>query len=90
VVAFEGGSVREVVEVGVSGFVVTSVEEAADAIPRACTFDRPRCRAAFEAPIHVAANGPGIYLAIYERMRLGGGVAGRTYRPTRSFAGWPR
>jgi len=49
VVAFEGGSVREVIEDGVTGFVVQSVEEALAALPKALALDRGRCRAAFDA-----------------------------------------
>lgn len=48
VVAFDGGSVREVLEDGVTGFIVQSVEEATVAVPKAIALDRQRCRAVFD------------------------------------------
>jgi glycosyltransferase involved in cell wall biosynthesis len=48
VVAFRGGSVSEIVDEGVTGFVVESVEEAIDAAARAADLDRLACRDAFD------------------------------------------
>ena len=48
VIAFRSGSVPEVIDDGVSGFVVNSVEEAAKAISRLSEIDRAAVRAAFE------------------------------------------
>jgi len=48
VIAFEGGSVAEVIEDGVSGFVVDSVEEAVAAVARIAELDRAKVRSAFE------------------------------------------
>src|SRR5262249_23104932 len=48
VVAFERGSVPEVIESGTSGFVVKDVEEAVAALGRLDEIDRLTCRAAFE------------------------------------------
>jgi glycosyltransferase involved in cell wall biosynthesis len=48
VVAFRGGAVEEVIEDGVTGFIVDSVEEAALATASACALSRERCRQAFE------------------------------------------
>ena len=48
VIAFEGGSVQEIVEDGISGFVVNTVEEAVDAVKKLDTIDRAKCRAQFE------------------------------------------
>jgi glycosyltransferase involved in cell wall biosynthesis len=48
VIAFEGGSVREVIEDGVTGFIVRSVDEAIAALRRIDEIDRRECRAAFE------------------------------------------
>ena len=48
VVAFDHGSVREVIDEGVTGFVVGSVEEAAEAVRRAVRLDRAAVRARFE------------------------------------------
>ncbi len=49
VVAFRGGSVAEVVEHGVTGFVVDRLEEAIEATRAVDRLDRRRCRAAFES-----------------------------------------
>jgi glycosyltransferase involved in cell wall biosynthesis len=48
VIAFSRGSVPEVVDHGESGFLVTSVEEAAIAVLHAARLDRARVRAIFE------------------------------------------
>lgn len=45
VVAFARGAAPEVIDEGVTGFVVADVDEMAAAIPRAATLDRARCRA---------------------------------------------
>jgi glycosyltransferase involved in cell wall biosynthesis len=46
-IAFNCGSVPEVITNGVSGFIVDSVEEAVDAVQRVATLDRVACRAEF-------------------------------------------
>ena len=48
VVAFRGGSVPEVLEDGVTGFVVDSLENAIAATRKVEDVDRRRCRAVFE------------------------------------------
>ncbi len=48
VIAFDHGSVPEVIDEGVTGFVVDSVDEAAAAVPRAMALDRAAVRATFE------------------------------------------
>ena len=48
VIAFRSGSVPEVIENGVSGFIVDSEEEAAQAVKRAVRLDRRKVRQAFE------------------------------------------
>jgi glycosyltransferase involved in cell wall biosynthesis len=67
IVAFRGGSVAEVVEHGVTGFVVDSVEEAIEATRRVDTLSRAACRAAFERRFSVARMATD-YLRIYERL----------------------
>jgi glycosyltransferase involved in cell wall biosynthesis len=49
VIAFAGGSVPEVLEDALTGFIVHSVDEAVAATKQALTLDRARCRAVFEA-----------------------------------------
>jgi glycosyltransferase involved in cell wall biosynthesis len=48
VIAWDHGAVPEVVEDGVNGFIVRSVEEALQALQRVTTLDRRRIRAIFE------------------------------------------
>src|SRR5690348_6221809 len=48
VIAFRAGSVPEIVDDGVSGFIVANVDEAVDAVSRAAALDRAKVRAAFE------------------------------------------
>jgi glycosyltransferase involved in cell wall biosynthesis len=45
VIAFARGSAPEVIDEGVTGFLVRDVDEMAAAIPRAAALDRQRCRA---------------------------------------------
>jgi glycosyltransferase involved in cell wall biosynthesis len=48
VVAFRGGSVDEIIEDGVTGFIVDNIEDAVAAAQRVHTIDRHACRASFE------------------------------------------
>lgn len=48
VIAFHGGSVDEIIEDGVTGFVVSSVEEAVRAVSKVDMLDRATCRSRFE------------------------------------------
>ncbi len=48
VVAFRGGSVEEIIEDGVTGFIVDTVDGAIEATRRVKTLDRRACRRAFE------------------------------------------
>jgi glycosyltransferase involved in cell wall biosynthesis len=54
VVAFRGGSVPEVIDHGVTGFLVDTVEEAIDATRQVHLLDRRRCRAVFERRFSVS------------------------------------
>ncbi len=47
-IAFNHGSVPEIIENGVSGYIVNSVEEAAEAVSRVRSLSRAACRDAFE------------------------------------------
>ena len=48
VIAFPGGSVREIIDDGVTGFIVDTIEDAVDAVRRLDTIDRRTCRQTFE------------------------------------------
>ena len=48
VIAFPGGSVCEIIDDGVTGFIVDTIEDAVDAVRRLDTIDRRRCRQTFE------------------------------------------
>jgi glycosyltransferase involved in cell wall biosynthesis len=48
VIAYDRGSVPEVMEDGVTGFIVRNVDEAADAVTRVKDLNRARCRKVFE------------------------------------------
>ncbi len=63
-IAWPCGSVPEILEEGVSGFVVSSVEQAVSAVAACVTLDRERCRHAFErrfTSARMAMNYAGIY-----------------------------
>jgi len=70
VVAWRCGSVPEVVEDGVTGFVVESVPEAVHAVDRVKTLDRARIRRRFEERFSVERMVTD-YLAIYETLIAG-------------------
>lgn len=71
VVAFRRGSVPEIVEDGVTGFVVDGEAEAAAAVARARALDRHAVRAAFERRF-TAARMAAQYEAIYAAMAAAG------------------
>ena len=74
VVAFRRGSVPEVVEDGVTGFVVDTVAQAVAACARLDTLDRARVRARFEAR-WTAQRMAQDYVAVYDRLiRAGRGA----------------
>jgi glycosyltransferase involved in cell wall biosynthesis len=74
IVAFRAGSVAEVVEHGVTGFVVDTLEEAIDATRRVDDLSRAACRAAFERRFHVTRMATD-YLRIYDRLAARAGAA---------------
>src|SRR3546814_15008130 len=67
VVAFRCGSVSEVVDDGVSGFVVDDVAGAIEAVRRIGTIDRDGVRAAFERRCTVGRMARD-YVALYRRL----------------------
>lgn len=67
VIAYPRGSVPEVIEEGISGFIVHDVDEAVEAVSRLNTFDRQTCRDHFELNFtdeRMAQN----YVEIYNNM----------------------
>jgi glycosyltransferase involved in cell wall biosynthesis len=66
VIAFRGGSVSEIVDEGVTGFIVESIEEAEEAVRRLPEIDRVECRRRFEQRFS-ARRMCEDYLAAYER-----------------------
>jgi len=76
VVAFRGGSVSEVVDDGVTGFIVETVDEAIRATCDIGRLDRRVCRETFERRFSVTRMAAD-YLELYEQMiaqRAGGTV----------------
>ena len=67
VVAFRGGSVPEVIDHGVTGFIVNSVEDAIAATRKVYHLDRQRCRTVFERRFNVTRMARE-YVAMYEML----------------------
>jgi glycosyltransferase involved in cell wall biosynthesis len=67
VIAWRNGSVVEVVDDGVSGFIVTSIDEAVAAVERVRRMDRMKVRAAFERRF-TADRMARDYVAAYETL----------------------
>lgn len=67
VIAWDNGSVPEVVEDGLTGFIVRSEAEASAAIARLGELDRGKIRARFEERFSAFAMA-GRYLEIYDRL----------------------
>jgi glycosyltransferase involved in cell wall biosynthesis len=67
VIAFRCGSVPEVIEPGVSGFIVESLDEAVAAVARLPELDRAKVRAAFEARFSVERMARD-YVDLYRRL----------------------
>jgi glycosyltransferase involved in cell wall biosynthesis len=67
VIAYRRGSVSEIVQVNVSGFIVDSVEEAVAAVRRVADLDRVEVRAAFERRF-TAERMARDYVALYRQL----------------------
>src|SRR5437868_5956687 len=66
VIAYDGGSVAEVMEDGVTGFIVRELDDAAEAIRRVCNLSRACCRQVFEKRFTVTRMARD-YVKIYKR-----------------------
>jgi glycosyltransferase involved in cell wall biosynthesis len=67
VIAYPLGSVPEIIEDGISGFLVQNIDEAANAAKKISGFDRQKCRKAFERRFSDRRMAHD-YLTIYERI----------------------
>lgn len=67
VIAYRRGSVPEVLEEGVTGFIVQGLEDAIEAVRRVPTLSRRRCREVFEERFS-ASRMVRDYLTIYKRL----------------------
>jgi glycosyltransferase involved in cell wall biosynthesis len=76
VIAFARGSVPEVIEHGVTGFIVHDIAEAAAAVVRVAELDRKRVRAAFEARFTVERMARD-YVTLYKAQSAQAELAGQ-------------
>jgi glycosyltransferase involved in cell wall biosynthesis len=67
VIAYRCGSVPEIVEQGVTGFIVDNVGDAVQAVAEARQLDRALCRSRFEERFSAGRMAED-YLRIYERL----------------------
>ena len=67
VIAYRQGSVEEVMEEGRSGFVVSNIDEAVQAVRRVADLDRAECRRVFDHRF-TAAQMADDYVRVYERV----------------------
>jgi glycosyltransferase involved in cell wall biosynthesis len=82
VIAYRHGSVPEILDDGVTGFVVSDFESALRATQQVAELDRRRCRAAFEQRF-VAARMARDYVSTYDRIIAAATAsAGTTYLQT--------
>ena len=71
VIAYRHGSVPEVMEEGVTGFVVSGIDDAVRAVERVSSLSRRHCREVFEERFS-AARMARDYVKLYERLAAGG------------------
>jgi glycosyltransferase involved in cell wall biosynthesis len=68
VIGFRRGSVPEIIDDGVTGFIVDNLDSAVGCVARAHSLSRKRCREMFEQRFHVARMSQG-YCDVYELAR---------------------
>lgn len=71
VIGFRRGSVPEVIDDGVSGFVVDTVEQAVECVRKLPTLSRKRCRQVFQQRFSSARMAEE-YTAVYEKLQSSG------------------
>jgi glycosyltransferase involved in cell wall biosynthesis len=79
VIAFRRGSVPEVIEEGVTGFVCENVDQAVRAVARLDDLDRQTCRRRFEERFSIE-RAAGDYVRLFERLTKARGPDGRDHR----------
>ncbi len=67
IIAYDRGSVREVLDHGRTGFIVNHLEEAVDAVQRVPSIERKQCRREFEERFSAARMAQD-YVAIYQQL----------------------
>ena len=67
VIAFEAGSVAEVMDDGVTGFIVNDIEQAVEAVRRVRDLSRAQCREVFDKRF-TASRMAGDYVKVYMRL----------------------
>lgn len=85
VIAYRMGSVPEIVEEGVTGFIVSNVDQAVAAVRRAGSLDRKLCRRVFECRFS-AARMCQDYVDVYERVRSWTPLGPQLTSPGRGFS----
>jgi glycosyltransferase involved in cell wall biosynthesis len=86
VIAFNNGSVPEVLEDGLTGFIVENEEEATRAVAKIGTLDRDRIRAEFDRRFtahHMAENYLRLYSRLADESRFADDSPGRRVPPSR-------
>lgn len=78
VLAWNNGSVPEIIDEGISGFIVDSEEAALDAIQRVTELDRSRIRLVFERRFTARAMAQA-YVQVYEQVKKESPMAQREY-----------
>jgi len=86
VIAWRHGSVPEVIDEGVTGFIVDNLDDAVKAVDRILTLDRRACREVFERRFSVSRMCRD-YLAIYRRLLENDRLDGR--RKSYNGIPWP-
>ncbi|MBC7952117.1 MAG: glycosyltransferase family 4 protein [Rhodospirillaceae bacterium] len=88
-IAWSCGSVPEVLENAVTGFIVSSIDEAVEAVEACVSFDRAGCRAAFERRF-TATRMAADYVAVYRRLGAVKRPPLRVCEPPTNWAGGGR
>jgi glycosyltransferase involved in cell wall biosynthesis len=73
VLAYRRGSIPEIIDHGVTGFICETVSELVDAVGQVSLIDRRNCRASFDERF-TADRMARDYVALYERLLVDGPV----------------